>query len=121
MLLGDLFYPLLKKHVHVTHRKRVGISEIDLVLTAAPFTFAALDGNAGGGHAVADRAHQRLVSGRLHKVVIDPVIARRLQVSIAAGEGGMVRLIEKVEFQLTGAETRKALVADEIQLASEDR
>ena len=115
------FTPCLKTHVHVRHRQRFGVDEIDLVLAAAPLALAAFDRHARRGHAVADGAHERLVARRLHDVVINAVIAGRLQVAVAGGEGRVVGLVEEVELQLAGAVAGEPLFAELIELPSQDR
>src|SRR5262249_16630262 len=94
VLVRDLLDALLQEDVYVRDGEGIGVSEIDVVLGAAPFAFAALDGHAGGCHAVADDAHQWFVPRRLHQVIIDAIVARRLQVPVTANMRRMVGLIK---------------------------
>ena len=74
-VLGENFlHALLEDNVHVGHRHRLRVGEIDLVLTAPPFAFARLDRDARCGHLIADAAKYGFVPRRLHRVVIDAVI-----------------------------------------------
>jgi hypothetical protein len=121
MLLGDFLDALLKDQVHVGHGQGCGASEIDFVLAAAPFALAALDGDARGGHAVADGAHERFVARRLHQVIIDAVIARWLEITITAREGGMIGLVEQIKLQFAGATAGVPVAGQGIDLAAQDR
>ena len=101
-LRRDFLHALLENRVHVSHGNRLVVDEIDLVLSPAPFAFAGFDGHFREQHVVANLPEQWFVGGGLHDVVIDPVIARRRKVSIATGEGVVVRRVEQEEFQLAG-------------------
>ena len=121
LLLRHFLDALLKQHVHVRHRKRLIVDEIDFVLSPAPFAFAALNGHAGLSHGVADEAHEWLVARGLHEMIIDPVIAGRLQIPITARKGRMIRLIEEIKFEFTGAIARQPIFAQQLQLTPENR
>jgi len=120
VLIRNFLHPLLKEHVHVRHGERLIVVEVDLVLAAAPFAFAALDRHSGSGHAVADDAHERLVARRLHHVIIDSVVTGWLQVTITGGESRVIGLIEQIEFQFAGAEAGEPLLVEELELLPQD-
>ena len=121
VLLGDFAHALLEEPVHVRHRQRRGAGEVDLVLTAAPLALAALHRHTRGTHVVADGPHQWFIAGRLHEVIINPVIARRLQLAVAADVGCVVGLVEQVKLKLTCAQTGKPLLRQQVQLPSQHR
>ena len=58
---GDLLGAVLVDDVAVCHLDGGGEAQVDLVLAGAPLALAALDGDAGPVHAVADLADQPLV------------------------------------------------------------
>ena len=120
MLLGNFLQPVFEERVHIGHREGIGINKIDLVLPSAPFPLAALDRHAGRGHPVPDRPHQRLIPRRLHQVVINPVIARRLQVAITAGERGVITLVEEIELQFARATAIEPFLLQEFKLPAQN-
>ena len=121
VLSGDFFDPLLEDHVPVGHFHGLAVGEIDFVLAPAPLALAAFDGHAGGGQTIADGAHQRLITTWLHEVIIDAIIARRLEVAISGFEGGSVGLLVEVELELARAEAGEATFLEAVQLASQHR
>src|SRR5205085_4186002 len=100
--------------------QRLIVNEIDLMLPPAPFALAALDRNASRSHLVANGAHERLIARRLHEMIINSIIARGLEVAVAAGKSGMVRLIEQVKLEFACAETGKTFLLHQIQLPAQN-
>src|SRR5215471_11597714 len=117
-VLGDDFLEtLLEDDVHVSHWERQVIDKIQFVLAAAPFTFAAFDGNSRSAHLIPNLAKEQFVASRLHGVIIDPVIARWRQVPVLGSESVMKSVVEEKEFQFAGEEGRQPLFCEQVQLA----
>src|SRR6266704_5123492 len=87
LLRGNFLYSLLENDVAVRHRDWLRVNEINLVLTAPPFSLARLHWNIGSEHLVANGTEERLIARELQGVIVDSIIARGRQVAVAAGEG----------------------------------
>src|SRR6267154_1531586 len=71
MLGDDFLEALLEYDVHIGHWERLVIDKIQFVLAAAPFAFAALDGNSRRAHLISNLAKEQFVASRLHGVIVD--------------------------------------------------
>ena len=105
VLMRHLFDAVLVDDVVVGHRQRVRKTEVDLLLSGPRLALGALDLDARGLHALADRADERFVVGGGQDVVVEDVGHRGRQVPVVLGVGLGVRLLEQEEFEL-GAEHR---------------
>ncbi len=119
--VGDLLDAVLVDHMPVGHLQRLGIDEVQLLLAGAPLAFALLHRDAGGFHAVADRAHQRLALGGLQDVVVLDVPAGRLEIAVVLLARRRVAVIEGVELELRGHLGGVAERLHALELPLEDR
>src|SRR5579884_3667826 len=76
----DVLRTMLEDRMAIGHRERVGISDVDLVLAAAPFAFGVFDRNAGSDHLIPHVAQRRFVAAGLEDMVVYPVTAGWSQV-----------------------------------------
>ncbi len=104
--MGDLLGAVLVDHVVVRHRDRVGVAEVDLVLSGPRFPLGGLHADAGAVHPVADLPDQRLVVGRGEDVVVEDVRDRGGEVPVVLRVRLFVALLEQEELEL-GAEHRR--------------
>src|SRR6516164_4584981 len=99
VLSGDLLEALFEDDVHVRHGQRFVVAEVDLVLTTAPLALARFNGNAGINHEITDSSHERLVLGRLCRMIIDAIIARWREVPVFRCIGVVEAVVEQEELK----------------------
>ncbi len=105
---GDLLDAVLVDRVAVGGGDRVGVAEVDLVLSVPGLALGELDRDPGAHHAAADRPQIRLVHRRGEDVVIEDVGDRRGEVLVALLPGLRVALLVEVELELGGGVRREA-------------
>jgi len=94
-LLRHNFLEALFEHdVHIGHRDGFVIDKVHFMLSPAPFAFAGFHRHSRRGHHVPDGAHDRFVPCRLHRVIIDPIIARGSQIPVIGNERVVVSVVE---------------------------
>ena len=97
------------------------VAQIELRLAGTPFALGGLDRDAGALHAVADRADQALLLGRLQDVIVLDVPAGGLETFVALLAGALVRLVEHVELELGRHVGAVAHRLGALDLATQDR
>ncbi len=105
----------LVDHVVVGGLQRVRVTEVDLVLARPRLAFGGLDAHAGGGHRVADLAHELFVVAGGEDVVVEDVGHRRREVLVAERVRLLVALAVEEELELGaehGLEAERAATVD---------
>ena len=106
--MRQLLGAVLVDDVVVGHRQRVGVAEVDLVLSRPRLALRGLDLHPGRLHPVPDLAEEALVVGRREDVVVEDVRHRRRQVLVPLQVSFLVRLLEQEELELRADHRREA-------------
>ena len=117
---GDLLGRVLVDRVAIGHLERLGVLEVDLVLSEARLALRELHRDTRVVDAVADRADEVLVAGGLQHVVVLDVGAVRREPRVPLRGGFLVAVAEQDELELRATLDRVPGLLGAGDLAAQD-